>query len=73
MANPSDPASSPVNGYVMHAPIELATGTINGIELQDRDFLAAIQNETEPVASFSRVLSAYRTLDRAEKSLEGGA
>ncbi|CAM5463106.1 Gfo/Idh/MocA family oxidoreductase [Eoetvoesiella caeni] len=43
--------------------------SINGIELQDRAFLAAIRDGIEPASSFSNVLPAYRTLDRAEKSL----
>ncbi len=41
----------------------------NGIELQDREFFAAIKEGREPNASVAQVLPAYRTLDRVEKSL----
>ena len=40
----------------------------NGIELQDREFFAAIREGREPNASVAQVLPAYRTLDRIEKS-----
>jgi 2-hydroxy-4-carboxymuconate semialdehyde hemiacetal dehydrogenase len=42
---------------------------MNGIELQDREFFAAIKEGREPNASVAQVLPAYRTLDRIEKSL----
>jgi len=44
--------------------------SMNGIELQDREFLAAIKEKREPNASLAQVLPAMRTLDRLEKSLE---
>ena len=43
--------------------------SMDGIELQDREFLAAIQEKREPNADVSQVLSAMKTLDRLEKSL----
>ena len=43
--------------------------SMNGIELQDREFFAAIKEKREPNASVQQVLPAYRTLDRLEKSL----
>ena len=43
--------------------------SMNGIELQDREFFAAIKENREPNASVQQVLPAYRTLDRLEKSL----
>jgi len=43
--------------------------SVNGFELQDRAFLAAIESGTEPESSFARVVPAYTTLDRAEKLL----
>jgi 2-hydroxy-4-carboxymuconate semialdehyde hemiacetal dehydrogenase len=43
--------------------------SMNGIELQDREFFAAIKEKREPNASVAQVLPAYRTLDRLEKSL----
>lgn len=43
--------------------------SMNGIELQDREFVAAIRETREPNASFAQVLPAMRILDRAEKLL----
>jgi 2-hydroxy-4-carboxymuconate semialdehyde hemiacetal dehydrogenase len=43
--------------------------SMNGIELQDREFIAAIRERREPNASFAQVLPAMRVLDRAEKLL----
>lgn len=43
--------------------------SMNGIELQDREFFAAIKEGREPNASVAQVLPAYRTLDRIEKSM----
>jgi 2-hydroxy-4-carboxymuconate semialdehyde hemiacetal dehydrogenase len=43
--------------------------SINGIELQDREFFAAIREGREPNGSVAQVLPAYETLDRIEKSL----
>jgi 2-hydroxy-4-carboxymuconate semialdehyde hemiacetal dehydrogenase len=42
--------------------------SMNGIELQDREFLAAIREKREPNASVQQVLPAMRTLDRLEKA-----
>ena len=44
--------------------------SMNGIELQDREFFAAIAGKREPNSSVAQVLPAMRTLDRLEKSLE---
>ena len=46
--------------------------SMNGIELQDREFFAAIRQKREPNASVAQVLPAMRTLDRLEKMLERG-
>ncbi len=43
--------------------------SMNGIELQDREFFAAIAAGREPNASVAQVLSCYRQLDRLERSL----
>lgn len=43
--------------------------SMNGIELQDREFFAAIREKREPNGSVQQVLPAYRTLDRLERSL----
>ncbi|MAL02568.1 MAG: oxidoreductase [Alcaligenaceae bacterium] len=44
--------------------------SLNGIELQDREFFAAIREHREPRSSIARVLPAYETLDRIEKTLK---
>jgi 2-hydroxy-4-carboxymuconate semialdehyde hemiacetal dehydrogenase len=43
--------------------------SMNGIELQDREFFAAIAARREPNASVAQCLPAMRTLDRLEKQL----
>jgi 2-hydroxy-4-carboxymuconate semialdehyde hemiacetal dehydrogenase len=43
--------------------------SMNGIELQDREFFAAIAEKREPNSSFAQVLPAMETLDRLERSL----
>ncbi|MEJ0025056.1 MAG: Gfo/Idh/MocA family oxidoreductase [Rhizomicrobium sp.] len=52
-------------------PIDLShvAVSMNGIELQDREFFAAIKEGREPNASVAQVLPAMQTLDRLEKSL----
>ncbi len=47
--------------------------SMNGIELQDREFIAAIREKREPNASVAQVLPAMRTLDRLEKCLQEAA
>ncbi len=44
--------------------------SLDGIELQDREFFAAIKEKREPNASAAQCLSAMQTLDRLEKDLE---
>jgi 2-hydroxy-4-carboxymuconate semialdehyde hemiacetal dehydrogenase len=53
--------------------IDLSTfaASNNGIELQDREFIAAIREGREPLTSVARVLPAYRTMDRLERELAG--
>jgi len=43
--------------------------SMNGIELQDREFFAAIKEGREPNASVAQALNAMETLDRLEQSL----
>jgi 2-hydroxy-4-carboxymuconate semialdehyde hemiacetal dehydrogenase len=48
--------------------------SMNGIELQDREFVAAIRERREPVSSVAQVLPCYQVLDRLERQLhEAGA
>ncbi|HEV2700614.1 MAG TPA: Gfo/Idh/MocA family oxidoreductase [Steroidobacteraceae bacterium] len=46
--------------------------SMNGIELQDREFFSAIQEGREPNASVQQVLPCMRTLDALEKELQKG-
>jgi len=45
--------------------------SMNGIELQDREFVAAIREGREPNASVAKVMPCYRVLDALERQLEG--
>jgi 2-hydroxy-4-carboxymuconate semialdehyde hemiacetal dehydrogenase len=56
-------------------PIDLSKVAVsmNGIELQDREFFAAIEEGREPNASVGQCLSAMQTLDRLEKSLDANS
>ncbi len=46
--------------------------SMNGIELQDREFFAAIREGREPNASVAQVLPCYRTLHQLEQQLNQG-
>jgi 2-hydroxy-4-carboxymuconate semialdehyde hemiacetal dehydrogenase len=56
-------------------PIDLSKVDVsmNGIELQDREFFAAIQQGREPNASVTQTISAMRVLDRLEQMLKSKA
>ena len=45
--------------------------SMNGIELQDREFFAAIRENREPIASVAQVLPCYHTLHQLELQLQG--
>ena len=47
--------------------------SMNGIELQDREFFAAIRAGREPNGSVAQVLPCYRTLAQLERQLAGQA
>lgn len=53
-------------------PIDLSKVAVsmNGIELQDREFISAIKEKREPNASVAQCLTAMQTLDRLEKTLK---
>ena len=59
-----------VNGK--EEPIDLSGVAVsnNGIELQDREFIAAIRAGREPNSSVAQVLDCYRVLGDLEKQLE---
>lgn len=53
------------------APIDVSDVDVstNGIELQDREFFAAIREGREPNSSVAQVLPCYEILDRLERQL----
>jgi 2-hydroxy-4-carboxymuconate semialdehyde hemiacetal dehydrogenase len=58
-----------VDGNEQAIDVSKVDVSMNGIELQDREFIAAIREGREPNASVEQVLPCMRTLDRLEKSL----
>ncbi|APW43294.1 oxidoreductase [Rhodoferax saidenbachensis] len=46
--------------------------SMNGIELQDREFFAAIREGREPNSSVARVLNCYEVLHKLEQQLNAG-
>ena len=55
-----------------NAPVDVSKVdvSLNGIELQDREFFAAIREGREPNASVGQVLPCYRTLHELEQQLK---
>ena len=60
-----------VDGYQKPIDVSKVDVSMNGVELQDREFIAAIREKREPNASVAQVLPAMRTLHRLEQMLEG--
>jgi len=58
-----------VNGKDEKIDVSKVDVSMNGIELQDREFFAAIQEGREPNASVAQVLPCYETLHELEQSL----
>ncbi|HTP39807.1 MAG TPA: Gfo/Idh/MocA family oxidoreductase [Steroidobacteraceae bacterium] len=61
------------NGKNEQIDVSKVDVSMNGIELQDREFFAAIRERREPNASVSMVLPCYRTLQQLEQQLARGA
>jgi 2-hydroxy-4-carboxymuconate semialdehyde hemiacetal dehydrogenase len=61
-----------VNGKEEKLDLSKVAVSMNGIELQDREFFAAIREQREPNASVAQVLSCYRTLHDMQQQLEAG-
>jgi 2-hydroxy-4-carboxymuconate semialdehyde hemiacetal dehydrogenase len=62
-----------VNGKEEKIDVSKVAASMNGIELQDREFFAAIRERREPNASVAQVLPCYRTLQELQQQLESGA
>jgi 2-hydroxy-4-carboxymuconate semialdehyde hemiacetal dehydrogenase len=60
-----------VNGKEEKIDVSKVDISMNGIELQDREFFAAILEKREPNASVAQVLPCYRTLAQLERQLAG--
>ncbi len=56
-----------VDGYEKPIDVSKVDVCMNGIELQDREFFAAIQEGREPNSSVAQVLDCYRVLDQVER------
>jgi len=62
-----------VDGHQKPIDVSKVDVSMNGIELQDREFVAAIQQHREPNSSVAQVLPAMRTLGRLEQMLKDSA
>ena len=58
-----------VNGKEEKIDVSKVDVSMNGIELQDREFFSAIAEKREPNASVGKVLDCYRTLHQLEQSM----
>ena len=58
-----------IDGREQKIDVSQVDVSMNGIELQDREFLRAIQERREPNASVAQVLPCYRTLAELERQL----
>jgi 2-hydroxy-4-carboxymuconate semialdehyde hemiacetal dehydrogenase len=58
-----------VDGYEKPVDVSKVDVSMDGIELQDREFIGAIRQKREPNSSVAQVLPAMRVLDQLEKSL----
>jgi 2-hydroxy-4-carboxymuconate semialdehyde hemiacetal dehydrogenase len=59
-----------LDGHQKFIDVSQVDVSMNGIELQDREFFAAIRQHREPNASVAQVLPAMQTLGRLERMLE---
>jgi len=60
-----------VDGHDKPIDVSKVDVSMNGIELQDREFLAAIREGREPNSSVAQVLPCYRVLHQIEQQLGG--
>jgi len=61
-----------VDGKEQKIDVSQCDVSMNGIELQDREFVAAIRASGRRAASVADVLPCYRWLDRMETAARGG-
>ena len=60
-----------VNGKEEPIDVSKVAVSMNGIELQDREFFAAIREGRQPNSSVESVINCYKVLGELEKQLEG--
>ena len=60
-----------VNGKEEPIDVSQVAVSMNGIELQDREFFAAIKEQREPNSSVAKVLPCYKILHDLEQQLPG--
>ena len=60
-----------VNGREEPIDVSQVAVSMNGIELQDREYIAAIREGREPNSSVAQVLDCYRVLGDLERQLRG--
>jgi hypothetical protein len=58
-----------VDGHEKVIDVSKVDVSMDGIELQDREFISAIQDRRDPNASVAQIQLAIRILDRVEKLL----
>ena len=58
-----------IDGKEQKIDVSKVDVSLNGIELQDREFFSAIAQQREPNASVAQVLPCYRTLAQLEQQL----
>ncbi len=58
-----------VNGKEEPIDVSKVAVSMNGIELQDREFISAIREERDPNSSVAKVFDCYRVLGELEKQL----
>jgi 2-hydroxy-4-carboxymuconate semialdehyde hemiacetal dehydrogenase len=60
-----------VDGYENAIDVSQVDVSMNGIELQDREFIAAVRGERESRASIGNVIDCYRVLHDIDRQLAG--
>lgn len=60
-----------VDGYDKPVDLSGVGVSLNGVELEDREFIAAIREKREPESSLAKCLPTMRVLDRLERQLTG--
>ncbi|MGH6980279.1 MAG: oxidoreductase, partial [Stellaceae bacterium] len=58
-----------IDGYDKPIDVSQVDVSTNGIELEDREFFAAIKEGRQPNSSAAQCLDAMRTLDKLEREL----